>query len=227
MVSSPAIIFDLDDTLYPEWQYVLSGFRAVASWADVQLGIPPEEGFRELAALFHQGVRRDTFDRWLSARRVDPRPHMQEMVRVYRHHPPRICPYADVRPALEALRLGARLGLLTDGPAESQRRKLASLRLGGFLDAVIVADEFGRAAWKPSPFAFEAALAALNVPASAATYVADNPVKDFLGARRLGMRTVRIRRGDGLYAHLEPPSAEHAPDAEIQRLIHVEAALLQ
>ena len=34
-----AVVFDLDDTLYPEADYVLSGFQAVADWAEVHLGI--------------------------------------------------------------------------------------------------------------------------------------------------------------------------------------------
>jgi putative hydrolase of the HAD superfamily len=33
-------------------------------------------------------------------------------------------------------------------------------------------------------------------------YVADNPIKDFAGPRRLGWRTVRIRRPGGLHADL-------------------------
>jgi FMN phosphatase YigB (HAD superfamily) len=32
------IVFDLDDTLYPERGYVLSGFKAVASCAEARLG---------------------------------------------------------------------------------------------------------------------------------------------------------------------------------------------
>jgi hypothetical protein len=37
-----AIVFDLDDTLYPERDYVLRGFRAVAAWSDPNLGIPAD-----------------------------------------------------------------------------------------------------------------------------------------------------------------------------------------
>ena len=37
--SYEAIIFDLDDTLYPERAYVLSGFHAVAVWGKTHLGV--------------------------------------------------------------------------------------------------------------------------------------------------------------------------------------------
>jgi FMN phosphatase YigB (HAD superfamily) len=45
--------------------------------------------------------------------------------------------------------------------------------------------------------------------------VGDNPAKDFLGARRTGMVTVRIRRPDGIYRDSEPPTLEHKSDFEI------------
>jgi len=33
------LVFDLDDTLYPERQFALSGFAAAGSWAEAELGI--------------------------------------------------------------------------------------------------------------------------------------------------------------------------------------------
>ncbi len=55
-----AVVFDLDDTLYPERAYVLSGFHAVAAWAEEQLKIPRRLGFAELRQLFEDGVRGNT-----------------------------------------------------------------------------------------------------------------------------------------------------------------------
>ena len=50
------IVFDLDDTLYPERDYVLSGFKAVASWAEARLGVPSLGGFSGLRRLFDKKV---------------------------------------------------------------------------------------------------------------------------------------------------------------------------
>lgn len=61
-----AIVFDLDDTIYPERNYVLSGFSEVALWAKKNLRIQANQGFVELKHLFEIGVRADTFNRWLS-----------------------------------------------------------------------------------------------------------------------------------------------------------------
>ncbi len=65
----------------------------------------------------------------------------------------------------------------------------------------------------------------LGIDGSEAVYVADNPEKDFFGARKVAMGTVRVRHRDGLYRHLEPPSDEHAPDAEIEVLDDLEGTL--
>lgn len=211
------IVFDLDDTLYPERDYVLSGFRAVAAWASHHLGLPAEQGFSELRSLFERGVRGDTFDRWLGAHGLAPY-LAKQLVSVYREHQPVLVPFAGVADLLDALGEKHSLGLLTDGYLAVQRRKLAALDLAHHFDAAVFSDELGREAWKPSPEPYREILDRLGMASSEAVYVADNPLKDFLGARRVGMSTVRFRCAGGEYARLEPPTCEHAPDAEVSSI---------
>lgn len=213
-----AVVFDLDDTLYPERAYVLSGFRAVATWAEEHLGIAAAQGLAELSQLFDEGVRGNIFNRWLENHGLIPDRWVSEMVEVYRNHEPSLEPYPEVPGLLARLCQHYRLGLVTDGFAQVQRRKLAALGLAHYFDALVFSDEWGKEAWKPSPRPFEVVLGMLGVPGSRAVYIADNPQKDFLGARRVGMRTLRVRRPDGLYNHMEPPSPEHAPDGELETL---------
>lgn len=222
-----AIVFDLDDTLYPERAYVLSGFQAVATWAEEHLGIPATQAFAELHQLFDEGVRGDTFNRWLESHGLQPDNWVPQMVQIYREHHPHIEPYPEVPGLLQSLRLRYRLGLVTDGHPEVQKRKLAALGLASWFDTLVFSDEWGREAWKPNSRPFEIALERLGTSGPEAVYVADNPTKDFLGARQVSMWTVRVRRPDGLYSHLEPLSSEHAPDAEIETLDLLEAILAQ
>ena len=56
-----AVIFDLDDTLYPERQYALGGMRAVAAWVRRELGLPENRSYRELRQLFDQRRSITTF----------------------------------------------------------------------------------------------------------------------------------------------------------------------
>jgi len=220
-----AIVFDLDDTLYPERDFVLSGFWAVARWGERHLGIQRDQGYAHLCALYESGVRGDTFNRWLAAQGITDAMLISRLVQVYREHVPCLTPFPEVPDLLTRLHRRYRLGLLSDGYLDVQCRKLAALGLESYFDAIVFSDEWGREAWKPSLKPFQAILRQLEVAASAAIYVADNPLKDFVGARQVGMFTVRILRPGGEYAHLVPPTPQHAPDHTINRVSELERLL--
>lgn len=221
-----AIIFDLDDTLYPEREFVLSGFRAVAAWAEEHLDIPKEDGFLRLKKLFMEGVRGDTFNRWLSSSRFQPKAKngnrddlISQLVAVYREHEPQITPFPEVPEVLGRLRGQFLLGLLSDGYLEVQKRKLEALGLSGFFDEILFTDELGRQLWKPSPVPFEVILQRLKIKDSKkAVYIADNPQKDFIGANEIGMGTIWYRCPDGVYSNTEPKTQKHKPDGQISSL---------
>jgi putative hydrolase of the HAD superfamily len=221
-----AVIFDLDDTLYPERDYVLSGFRAVARHCCSELGISADQAFAELRTLFAQGVRADTFNRWLAMHGRTEAPLVPRLIEVYRQHQPAIQPFPEIPALLAELRPRYRIGLLSDGYLGVQQQKFAALGCGGYFDAVVFSDTWGRSAWKPSAVPYEAAIRLLAVPSGAAVYVADNPRKDFLGARRSGMRSIRLRLAEGEYSALEPETAEHAPDHTVTSFAELGVILL-
>jgi putative hydrolase of the HAD superfamily len=225
LTSWQAIVFDLDDTLYPEHDYVLSGFRAVASWAEIHLNIPIEQGYGELGALFYAGVRGDTFDRWLTAHDAAVETLVPQVVQVYRDCRPVLQPFLEVPDLLTRLHQSYRLGLVSDGYIDVQQRKLDALGLASYFDAVVFSDEWGRESWKPSPKPFQAVSQRLDVAPSATTYVGDNPLKDFLGARQIGMFTVQVHRPGGEYAHQAAPTCQHAADHVISSLMELEEIL--
>ncbi|MFN2299799.1 MAG: HAD family hydrolase [Anaerolineales bacterium] len=212
-----AWIFDLDDTLYPEREYVHSGFRAVGEWAENRLGLSPTIVQAQLEALFDGGFRRDAFQWWLSEQ-GQPASLLPEMVDIYRRHKPRINCYPDSVQVLDALKPRFRLGLITEGRQAAQEAKIQVLGLRRWIEAVIILGETDREEWKPCPRSFRRMLAMLSLTEGEAAYVGDNPGKDFRGARAAGMYTVRIRREGGLHADAEPASAEDAPDREIHSL---------
>lgn len=213
-----AVVFDLDDTLYAERDYVLSGFRAVAQWADSHLGISAERGFEELRALFEQGVRGDTFNRWLVRHGHNPEPVIPDLVEVYRGHTPKLRPFSGIPELLAQMQQSVRIGLVSDGYLEVQQKKFTALGLGRYFDAVVFSDTWGREAWKPSEIPFRAALAQLSVDPAAAIYVGDNPKKDFFGARRLGMTTIRLCLPGGEYISQDPPSFAHQPHVTVDSI---------
>jgi putative hydrolase of the HAD superfamily len=219
------VVFDLDDTLYPERDFVFSGFRAVAEWAETHLGILYNKGYAELVALYESGVRGDTFNRWLAPKGIAHETVLSQLVQVYRRHSPCLSPFPETPDVLARLHCRYRLGLVSDGRLDVQRHKLVALGLESHFDAVVFSDEWGQDAWKPNVKPFQVVLQRLDAISSAAIYVADNPLKDFLGARQLGMFTVRIQRPGGEYAHLAPPTPQHAPDQTIHCLTELETLL--
>jgi putative hydrolase of the HAD superfamily len=224
MPSWQAVVFDLDDTLFPERDFVLSGFRAVAEWSSVHLDIPAELAFAELREYYEAGIRGNTFDRWLTQHHIPAESMTSKLVRVYRDHTPMLTPFPEVVPLLTRLGKSYRLGLVSDGDLGVQQRKFKALQLAELFDAVIFSDTWGRQAWKPSHQPYLAVLSNLDANPERSVYIGDNASKDFLGARQLGMFTIQIRRPGGEYAHVEPPTAEHAADLILPSL---EVALVE
>ena len=116
-------------------------------------------------------------------------------------------PFPDAIATVRALRAqGIRVGVLTNGPSDFQRRKLQVSGLGPELDAIAISGELGVA--KPERAAFEQALALLGTKADETAMVGDSLENDVLGGIAAGLAVVvwlpGRRRGDA------PPGAHVA-----------------
>lgn len=233
MNPTQAVIFDLDDTLYPERDYAFSGFDAVAQAYRDLLGDPVETA-QQMRALFDTPHRRRVFDQILEQR--SPTANASElianMVATYRAHAPKISlPEESVR-VLAELSGSVRMGIITDGPAQMQRAKLKALGLAennalnderrdpkgavhALFEVILVTDELGPAFAKPRSAAFELMAERLGVAHAACAYVADNPAKDFVAPNALGWLSIRVIREGGVYV-----DAEIAPGGAPQVTIH-------
>jgi putative hydrolase of the HAD superfamily len=212
-----AVLFDLDDTLYPEMDFVRSAFGAVA--ADLATDVGIDAGFSRMRML--QILRRDgrgrVFDELLHEQRIYSPERVARMLVVYRTHAPTLRLHADVLPTLEWLRsAGVSLGIVTDGLGYVQRAKIEALGLESKVDVIVCTDDLGRKSAKPSRAGFQHALAGIDVPPSRAIYIGNDATKDFLGPRRLGMTAVHIVWPGVPQA--EPPTPEHAPHIVVTRL---------
>jgi len=206
MIAAPAdaVVFDLDDTLYLERDFVFSGYRAVSAVVEAELGFAIEE---RLIARFLAGERGDLFTPTLKERlRSVDEPYIRHLVAVYRQHEPDIRPFPDTLPTLDALAGRISLGLITDGIPAVQRNKLRALGLESRFDAIVVTGELGPDAGKPSPRPYRECARLLGRGDVPLTYVGDNPAKDFVGAHSLGWDTIRVHHPDSVYAaHAHPP----------------------
>jgi putative hydrolase of the HAD superfamily len=221
MHSLQAIVFDLDDTLYSERDYVLSGFKAVANWASVNLEIDRDRGYNTLFDLYTAGVRNNTFNQWLAIHQIENIAVVTKLLDIYREHLPTISPFRESIDLLTALTKSYKIGLVSDGYLQVQQRKWAALGLNNFFDAVVFSDSLGRENWKPSTAPFKLVLEQLNIAPEFSVYIGDNPRKDFFGARQLGMSTIWVKRADSEYGDLQPPGSEYHPDLTIESLSQV------
>ena len=202
------VIFDLDDTLYSEKEYVKSGYKAVSDY----LGGEYEE---KLWSFFEAG--KPAIDELL--KELERENEKAKVLEVYRLHKPVIHLYTGVAELIEELKArGVKVGIITDGRPEGQRNKLEALGLD--VDDVIITDELGGVQFrKPCDIAFRIMMTRWRLNPADIVYVGDNPVKDFQAPQQLGMRSLWLKNADGLYN--EPGSVSIACVDSIELLSKV------
>jgi putative hydrolase of the HAD superfamily len=196
------VVLDVDDTLYLERDYVRSGFEAVGDWCRDEWGVH-DVGERAWE-LFLGGRRRTTLADALAAsgkRTTDA--ELQRVVDVYRSHAPRIAAADDAREFLLRHVGQVRLGVITDGPAVSQRAKCHALGLDQIADPIVITADLGTA--KPDLSVYRLVEDRWALYGAEMVYVADNPAKDFHAPIELGWHSVRVRRGGSLHFDVATP----------------------
>ena len=183
------VIFDLDDTLYSEKEYVRSGYKAVSDY----LGGGYED---RLWSFFEAG--RPAIDELL--KEIGREDEKDAALNIYRFHKPDIHLYPGAAKVIEELKKqNIKVGIITDGRPEGQRNKIEALGLN--VDDVIITDELGGVQFrKPCDIAFRIMLTKWRLNPADAVYVGDNPVKDFQAPQQLGMKSLWFKNEDGLYS---------------------------
>lgn len=199
------VVFDMDDTLFPEIDYVRSGYAAVARHVAALAGLADQDVLSRMWRHFESN-RRTVFDAVLAELNLSGRVSVPVLVDIYRRHGPHIRLRDEAVGVLTGLRLaGVHLGVVTDGPLVMQQRKAEALQLSRYVDRIIFTDSLPPGCAKPSPVAFQQLMEEFAVPPIQCVYVADNPRKDFLGPRTLGWFTVQFVADRGIYGNEQAP----------------------
>lgn len=190
-----AVVFDLDDTLYPEIEYVQSGFEAVGEEVLQKFGI--ENAAAELYGLFLED-KSNVFDRYADLHGLGKQAAVV-LIDKYRSHKPNIQLRPEARETLVSLKeRGYKLGIITDGRPDGQRNKIHALGLDDLTDKIIITDELGGTEFrKPNLKAFGIMFDCFRARPNETVYVGDNPRKDFV-VGEIGVHTVRLL-SKGLY----------------------------
>ena len=129
------------------------------------------------------------------------------------HFPDECVPFPKAHTVLSSLRdSGFGLGLITNGAAVWQQRKVDSLGVASYFDVILISEVEG--VRKPDPEIFRRAIDALGVSADEAIMVGDNPEADIQGAKSFGMKAV-WKRDD----YWEAPEVADAVIDDIEELL--------
>lgn len=188
------VLFDLDDTLYSEKEYVKSGYKQIAK-------ICPEidNMYLKLWDAFQNGEK--AIDFVLKNENLYSEKKLYDCLEVYREQKPEISLYPHVADMLSNLKnRGLKLGIITDGRPNGQHAKIKALGLERYFDKIIITDELGGVEYrKPNPQAFREMKEFFGVKYSEMVYIGDNTEKDFIAPDKLGMATIFFDNHDGLY----------------------------
>jgi 2-haloalkanoic acid dehalogenase type II len=196
------ILFDLDDTL------VTTGRADARRWREVRALIGSALPEVDAAAFAHRYALADAEGRPLVDAGTTPYAAFRQ-ARLRRALEPwaqpdaallaayeRVCDasiercraFRDAAPCLRRLRArGLRVGILTNGPADVQRRKLALTGLGDAVDGIVVSAEVG--VTKPAADVYRLACEGLGLPPAAVAMIGDSRPNDVDGALAAGLRS--------------------------------------
>lgn len=200
------VLVDLDDTLYPQAEFLDAAWQAVAE-RGTEYGLDRAALLTELHRVAAEGSDRGgIIDRALAFIGAAELPISVFLTAFRDTCPVRLTPYPGVGEALAQLRRRVPIALISDGEVAGQQRKLAALGLAEAFDLVVFSDRWGREFRKPHPRPFLAALGGLAIPAELAVMIGDRPDKDVAGALAAGVRAIRIRTGEYSTRPNHPPA---------------------
>lgn len=195
------VIFDLDDTLYDEVQYIKSGFRQIASY------LGNEDAEAKLWSFYEKGV--PAIDAYLTE--IERTNERDTCLRIYREQRPEITLNEGVSEFLALLRKqNVMIGIITDGRPYGQRQKINALALNELVDDVIITDELGGEQFrKPCDIAFRIMQRRWRIPFEYLVYIGDNLSKDPQAPKQLGMQFIYLNNQNGIYVRNIPKTARN------------------
>lgn len=217
MPSIKAVLFDLDDTLWPIVPVIKRAEDVLYDWLSIHVPevarIVSIESMRErrqvlmatdtlyqidLQALRHAVLSEAFIQTGQDLAMAD------KAMEVFSRARNAVTPFSDVLPTLKALQPRVALGTISNGMAD-----LETIGIAHFFQTSIAAHHFGSA--KPDASIFLAACESLAVEPHETVYIGDDPLLDVEGAQNAGLNTIWMNRLDLEPARLLP---EHVrPDA--------------
>jgi len=178
--TNTVIVFDLDDTLYNELDFLKSAYRSIAKFLEPDSWKPL---YSKMFSLYRCKI--NVFKTLAESHHIE----LSVLVDLYRHHQPEIQLFEGVLDVFKAIKSkGGNIAIITDGRSKTQRAKLKSLGILNYLDFIVISEEIGTE--KPNSANFKAIEQALS--GEQYYYIADNLKKDFIAPNTLGWKSVAL-----------------------------------
>ncbi len=185
------IVFDLDDTLYDEIEFVKSGFREISSYLD------DESLFQFMMDMFYEEGSGRVLNKLIERYQIDI--SLQKLIEIYRFHKPDI---ALDNASKKLLKFAQKFptALITDGHYIAQKNKFATLQLNKYIQYPVFTDFYHTK--KPELKPFKMVMREF-VNHKQFVYVSDNPKKDFIAPDKHGWLTIRYKNPKGIYKNFK------------------------
>ncbi|MGF1554977.1 HAD family hydrolase [Paucihalobacter sp.] len=175
------VVFDLDDTLYNEIDYLKSAYLEIAKEIDADNS---ENLFSLMFSQYQNNI--DVFAYIENTYGISK----LSLLHRYRSHFPKIKPFIGVRESLENIKKNkGKTGLISDGRSITQRNKLKALNLIELFDYIVISEEIGTE--KPHENNYLAIEKQLEKTGHF-YYIADNCKKDFITPNQRNWCTIGL-----------------------------------
>jgi len=185
------IVFDLDDTLYDEIDFVKSGFREISNY------LKNEKYYIFMLDTFNREGSGKVFNRLIENFNLNI--SINKLIEIYRFHIPDIVLPVESLKLLEFAR-NYKTGLISDGHYIVQKNKFNVLELNNFIDYPIFTDFYNTK--KPELKPYNMIMEKFKNEKQF-VYISDNPKKDFIAVKELGWIGIRYKNPLGIYKDFE------------------------
>ena len=205
------IVFDLDDTLYKEIDFVKSAYIYVCKYIRSRFGI---DFFSQIQECIDDGI--NFYDYIISKLHHKHNFSIEKYLELYRFHYPKLSLSADTSEFLNNIsdrKIG--FSIITDGRSISQNNKIKALGLSHLAQNIIISEETGFE--KPHVNNFK--ILKKIYPDKKFLYIADNTSKDFLAPNTLKWDTVcLLDNGQNIHKQNFDLQIKYLPKIKINHL---------
>ena len=216
------VVFDLDDTLYKEVDFLKSAYKEIAVFLSKETDRNHDAIYGNMMEYYKNGA--NAFKEILEFTQ-SKNTTIEQVIAIYRNHTPNIALDVETEELLKRLKKSnVRMGLITDGRSKQQRNKIEALKLRDYFKDIIISEEFGSE--KPNIRNFK--YFNDKYLGCQFLYIGDNTAKDFIAPNKLGWLTVcLLDQGNNIHQQNFNVKKAQQPVFTINSISELEHILIQ